>query len=137
MRLRYLIKKELLEMIRQKELLFLIFVAPVLQIIILGYVVSTDIRHVPVGIVNLAAGHKAQQIILRIDHTPLFNVRWKTNLPEDYLAHLKKGTVKAIIVFRDALDKKRTEALDLWIEGLRKKAKVEINDKLLKAIKLN
>jgi ABC-2 type transport system permease protein len=107
MRLRYLIKKELIEMIRQKELLFLIFVAPILQIIVLGYVVSSDIHHVPVGIVNLSKGHKAEQIIQRIDHSPLFRVRWVRNQPEDYLSHLKKGKVKAIIVFRDALNKEK------------------------------
>ena len=107
MRLRYLIKKELIEIVRQKEMLFLIFVAPVLQIIILGYVVSTDIRHVPVGIVNLAKGNKAEQIIQRIGHTPLFRVRWVTRQPVDYLSHFKKGTVKSIIIFREAMDKKR------------------------------
>jgi ABC-2 type transport system permease protein len=106
MRLRYLIKKELIEIVRQKEMLFLIFIAPVLQIIVLGYVVSTDIRHVPVGIVNLSNGHKAEQIIQRIGHTPLFRVRWVTRRPVDYLSHFKKGGVKSIIIFREALDKK-------------------------------
>ena len=61
MKLFYLVKKELIEITRQKELLFLMFVSPVIQIIILGYVISTDIRHVPVGIVNLSRGQAAAQ----------------------------------------------------------------------------
>ena len=40
MRLFYLVKKELIEIIRQKELLPLLFIAPILQIIVLGYVVK-------------------------------------------------------------------------------------------------
>ncbi|MCX6558442.1 MAG: ABC transporter permease [Candidatus Aminicenantes bacterium] len=107
MRLRYLIKKELIEVIRQKELLFLIFVAPILQIIVLGYVISTDIRNIPVGIVNLSRAQTAEQVIQRIRCSPLFNVRQVTRQPEDYLALLKKGTVKSIIIFRDSLDRKR------------------------------
>jgi ABC-2 type transport system permease protein len=107
MKLRYLFKKELLEIIRQKELLFLIFVAPVLQIIILGYVVSTDIRHVPVGIVNLSRGRAAEQMIQRISDSELFRVREVSRQPGDYLSIFKKGKVKAIIVFRDALDRKK------------------------------
>jgi ABC-2 type transport system permease protein len=107
MRLRYLIKKELIEIIRQKELLFLVFVAPILQIIVLGYVISTDISNVSVGIVNLSHGQAVEQAIQRILCNPLFRVRQVTRQPEDYLALLKKGTVKSIIIFRDALDKKR------------------------------
>lgn len=108
MKLFYLIKKELIEITRQKELLFLIFISPVIQIIILGYVISTDIRHVPVGIVNLSKGRAAGQIIQRIRQTPLFRVRFVSDQSQDYLYLLKKGDVKTMLVFRDALDKKRS-----------------------------
>lgn len=107
MRLRYLIKKELIEIIRQKELLFLIFVAPLLQIIVLGYVVSTDIRNIPVGIVNLSRAQAAEQVIQCIRSSPIFSVRQVTRRPEDYLALLKKGTVRSIIIFRDSFDRKK------------------------------
>jgi ABC-2 type transport system permease protein len=107
MRLFYLVKKELIEITRQKELLFLMLVAPVIQIIILGYVISTDIRHVPVGIVNLAPGRAAARIVERVRRSPLFDVRYVSDRSEDYLDRLKKGEVKSILVFREALDKKR------------------------------
>jgi ABC-2 type transport system permease protein len=107
MKLFYLVKKELIEIVRQKELLVLMFIGPVIQIIILGYVISTDIRHVPVGIVNLAKGQAAGQMIERVRRTPLFNVRHESDRSEDYLYLLKKGEVKAMLIFRDALDKKR------------------------------
>ena len=45
MKIFYLVKKELIEIFRQKELLFLMFVGPVIQIIILGYVIIH--RHQP------------------------------------------------------------------------------------------
>ena len=108
MKLFYLVKKELIEIVRQKELLVLMFIAPVIQIIILGYVISTDIRHVPVGIVNLAKGQAAGQIIQRVRQTPLFNVRVLSDRSEDYLYLLKKGEVKTVLIFRDALDKKHS-----------------------------
>jgi ABC-2 type transport system permease protein len=107
MRLFYLIKKELIEAVRQKEQLFLIFASPIIQIVILGYVISTDIRHVPVGIVNLSHGQAAVRIIERVRQSPLFAVRLESRRSEDYLYLLKKGEVKAVLVFRDALDRKR------------------------------
>jgi ABC-2 type transport system permease protein len=108
MKIFYLIKKELIEIFRQKELLVLMFIGPVIQIIVLGYVVSTDIHHIPVGIVNLAKGQAAGQIIQRIRQTPLFRVRIVSDRNEDYLYLLKKGEVTAMLIFRDALDKKKT-----------------------------
>jgi ABC-2 type transport system permease protein len=107
MKVLHLVKKELIEITRQKELLALMFIAPVIQIIILGYVISTDIRHVPVGIVNLSRGQAAEQIIQRIRQTSLFSVRYVSDHSEDYLYRLKKGEVKTVLIFRDALDKKR------------------------------
>ena len=104
MKLFYLVKKELIEITRQKELLFLMFVGPVIQIIILGYVISTDIRHVPVGIVNLSRGQAAARIIERVRRSPLFDVRLESSRSEDYIYPLKKGEVKAMLIFRDALD---------------------------------
>jgi len=105
MRLLYLIKKEFIEIFRQKELLPLLFVAPLLQVIILGYVVKTDIEHIPVEIVNLSHNVHAERIITRIKHTPLFNVNKVSYRNVDSAEVLKKGKVKAIIVFRDSLDK--------------------------------
>jgi ABC-2 type transport system permease protein len=107
MRLLYLIKKELIEAVRQKEQLFLIFASPIIQIVILGYVISTDIRHIPVGIANLSSGRAAVRVIERVRRSPLFDVRLESRRSLDYLYLLKKGEVKAILVFRDALDMKR------------------------------
>jgi ABC-2 type transport system permease protein len=83
------------------------FVSPVIQIIILGYVVSTDVRHVPVGIVNLSRGQAATRIIERVRRSPLFAVRLESSHSEDFIYPLRKGEVKAMLVFRDALDRKR------------------------------
>ena len=101
MRLRYLVKKELIEVLRQKELLFLMFISPVIQIIILGYVVSTDIRHVPVGLVNLSRNQVAERVSERVRRSPLFAVRLESRQGADTLELLKKGRAKAVIVFRD------------------------------------
>ncbi|HOW45392.1 MAG TPA: ABC transporter permease [Candidatus Aminicenantes bacterium] len=110
MKLRYLVKKELIEVMRQKELLFLMFVSPVIQIVILGYVVSTDIRHVPVGLVNLSRNQVAERVSERVRRSPLFAVRFESRRSADYLDLLKQGRAKAIIVFRDPLDRKRSAA---------------------------
>jgi ABC-2 type transport system permease protein len=102
MKLFYLVKKELIEIFRQKELLPLLFIAPLVQIIVLGYVVKTDIEKVPVEIVNLSVNHHSDRIINRISKSPLFDVKDVSYRNKDHIETLKKGDVKAVILFRDS-----------------------------------
>ena len=101
MRLRHLIKKEFIEIFRQRELLPLIFIAPILQIILLGYVVKTDIEHIPVEIVNISSSRHVPQIINRVKNSPLFQVRKVSNRMGENIETLKRGRVRAVIIFRD------------------------------------
>ena len=106
-RLFYMLQKELIEIFRQKEMLFFIFVAPVIQTIILGYVVTTDVKNIPVQIVNLSENKAAHRLISRIDSSPLFDLKRVSVRPEDYMETFKRGKVGAIIVMRDGYEKKR------------------------------
>ena len=105
MKIFYLFKKELLEIFRQKELLAIMFIAPLLQTILLGYVVTTDVKNIPVEIVNLSQSKTAYRIVHRIQSSPLFNVKKISYTPDDYLTQFKKGYVKSVILFRDEQEK--------------------------------
>ncbi len=105
MRIFYLSKKELLEIFRQKEMLAIMFIAPLIQTIILGYVVTTDVKHIPVEIVDLSQSKATSRISHRIQSSPLFDVKKIAYTPEDYLTQFKKGYVKSVIIFRDNLKK--------------------------------
>ena len=105
MRIRYLVKKELIEIFRQKELLPMLFIAPLIMITILGYVVKTDIENLPVDIINLSKNKAAYRIINRIKQSPLFNVKHLFYKNREAVDTLKKGDIKAVIIFRDSLEK--------------------------------
>ncbi|MCD6517625.1 MAG: ABC transporter permease [Candidatus Aminicenantes bacterium] len=104
MRIFYLFKKELIEILRQREMLVLIFIAPILQTIVLGYVVTTDVKNIPVQVVNLSESRAAFRIVNRINHSSLFDVKKVSHSPEDAVSIFKKGTAKAIIVLRDSFE---------------------------------
>ena len=103
-----LLKKEFIEISRQKELFPLIFIAPVIMIILLGYVIKTDIKNVPVEIINLSKNKTTHKIITRINNSPLFNVKNIYSENRNNIKTLKKGRAKAIIIFRDRLNKEST-----------------------------
>lgn len=105
MRIRYLVKKEFIEIFRQKELLPMIFIAPMIMITILGYVVKTDVENLSIDIINLSQNKAAVRIINRLEQSPLFNVRHIYYENRDNVDTLKRGNIKAVIIFRDALEK--------------------------------
>lgn len=105
MRIRYLVRKEFTEIFRQKELLPLLFIAPLLMITLLGYVVKTDIENLPVDVINLSKNKAAYRIINRINRSPLFNLKHVFYENRDTIDTLKMGDVKAVIIFRDSLEK--------------------------------
>lgn len=106
MKLLYLIKKEFIEIFRQREMVMIIFIAPILQTILLGYVVTTDVNNIPVQIVNLSQSETANHISDRIIRSPLFNVKKISLQPDNYQEIFKQGKVKAIIILRDGFIRK-------------------------------
>lgn len=51
-RVREVVRKELLQVVRDPRLLRLVIVAPVLQLLAFGYAVSTDVRHTPTVVID-------------------------------------------------------------------------------------
>jgi len=101
MKILYVIKKEFLEILRQKEMHFMMIVAPIFQLLLLGYIVTTDIKNVPVGIIDLSTKHSSTRIINRIEGSNLFQVKYKSRTNRNVVQELRKGEVKVVVVFRD------------------------------------
>ncbi len=81
MKLFHLVKKELIELSRQKELMPLLFIAPLVQIIVLGYVVRTDINNISLFVQDEIRSEFSQKLISRIDASPLFEIRQVSTEP--------------------------------------------------------
>lgn len=101
MRLFHLIKKETIEIVRQKELLVLLFLAPLIQIIVLGYVVNTEIRNVPIHIIDSTHSRAAARLVDRIAASGLFRIVKTSAAAEDPRDILKTGEAKAVLLIRN------------------------------------
>jgi ABC-2 type transport system permease protein len=97
----HLVRKELLELLRQWEMLAVILIVPVLQIAFLSSVGNTDIRHIPLAIVDLSRLPASLDLANRILSSPLFEVRLRQNAPLDPASLLKSGRVRGVILLRD------------------------------------
>jgi ABC-2 type transport system permease protein len=73
-RLGFLIRKEFQELRRNPRMFPVIFVAPVLQLFVLGYAATTDVKNVPVVVVDGDRSPLSRDLIARFEGSPYFTV---------------------------------------------------------------
>lgn len=73
-RLRTLIWKEFIELRRSPQLLRLVLIAPVIQLTMLGYAATTDIRNVPIGVVDADRSPRSRQLVEQFAASPYFDI---------------------------------------------------------------
>ena len=59
--------KELLVSLRDRRTGVIIFIAPIIQLIIFGYVVTTEIKNLPVGYIDMDDSPLSRRIIETLD----------------------------------------------------------------------
>ncbi|MFQ6618725.1 MAG: ABC transporter permease, partial [Fidelibacterota bacterium] len=77
-RILFLIKKEFKQVFRQKPMILLIFAMPIVQLFLLGYAVSTDIRHLSTVVCDLDISSTSRRLIEKINFTEYFDVKYHT-----------------------------------------------------------
>jgi ABC-2 type transport system permease protein len=95
------VKKEFLHIFRDFRTLIILFGIPVAQILIFGFVVSTDIRDAGVAFLDLSKDDITQKISDKICSSGFFRRVDNLQNYNDIDMVMKKGTVKAVIVFGD------------------------------------
>jgi ABC-2 type transport system permease protein len=73
-RIRALIRKEFLELVRSPQLLRIVIVAPVLQLTLLGYAATTDIRNVPMLVIDGDRSPGSRRLIEQFAASPYFDI---------------------------------------------------------------
>jgi ABC-2 type transport system permease protein len=73
-RLWYLMWKELLELRQDPRLFGVIFIAPIVQLTFLGYAATTDVKNVPMVVVDQDHTPQSRELISRFDASPYFTI---------------------------------------------------------------
>ena len=93
------VKKEFLHIFRDFRTLIILFGIPTAQILIFGFVVSTDIKDAPVAFLDFSKDEVTQKISDRICSSGFFKRIDNLQNYNDIDMVFKKGRVKAVIVF--------------------------------------
>lgn len=90
-RLRVLIWKEFLELRQNPRLFGLVIVAPIIQLTLLGYAATTDVRDVPVIVADGDRTAASRELIARFDASRNFTVIQTVTTVPEVEDHLQRG----------------------------------------------
>jgi len=93
------IKKEFLHIFRDFRTLIILFGIPAAQVLIFGYVVSTDIKDAGIGFLDLAMDENTQKLKDKICASEFFYENAFLSNYDDVDLVFKKGNTKAVIIF--------------------------------------
>jgi ABC-2 type transport system permease protein len=126
-RVLHMVRKELIELRQDPRLFGLVIMAPILQLTLLGYAATTDVRDVPLVVVDADRTSESRELISRFDASQNFVVieslssldevpawldegrAWMAlSIPADYGERLRAGQPVAVQVVADGTDASST-----------------------------
>jgi len=90
-RLGFLIRKELIELRRDPRLFGIVIVAPIIQLTLLGYAATTDVRDVPIVIADGDRSAESRALIERFAASPYFTIVDTVTSVNEVDAFLQRG----------------------------------------------
>mgnify|MGYP000982342639 CR=1 FL=1 len=113
--------KELLQVKRDKKMLVIIFLAPVLQLIFLGYAANMDVTVIHTTVFDQDKTASSREFINELEESGYFRIDYYVNDYEEVTALLNGGkTLVAIVIPRDfekKLNRRETAPLQTLFEG--------------------
>ncbi len=120
-RLLTLIRKEFIQIRRDRRILPLLLLMPVLQLIILGYAVSSDIQHLATVVCDLDGTVESRALTDRFATSGYFDIRYRLRDERRIKALMDAGRVRVGLVipprFAARLARRETATVQLLLDG--------------------
>lgn len=96
-RLFHLIKKEFIHVLREKRLLGIIIIAPILQLIIFGYVATTDVKNISMAVFDQDRTVYSRELVSEFRNSGYFNIKYYANSFRDERELIDSGKIKVAL----------------------------------------
>ena len=117
----HIARKEFIQTFRDKRMLFPLFVVPVIQLVLFGFAVTTDIKHIQIAILDYDKTHESRNVSTLFTHSDYFDVDYFLNSPNEIDELIKKGKIKVVLVipnnFAKNLKSMKQTSLQLILDG--------------------
>lgn len=120
-RLGHMLVKEFIQILRDPRMKAVIFVTPVLQLIVFGYAVTTDITRIPTALADFDQTLETRELVRRFESSGYFRVVRRVSRADALGDLMDRGTVKAALQFEPGfstdLKRARTASVQVLVDG--------------------
>jgi len=96
-RLRHMIRKEFIQVFRNSKMRAIVLVMPLVQSMVFGYAVTTDVKQVTTAIYDQSATPESRDLIDRFIHSGYFSVKTMIRSDREMDELIDQGKAAAII----------------------------------------
>lgn len=120
-RLRYMLRKEFLQTFRDPKMRGLLFFAPLLQLMLFGYAVTTDVRNVRLAVFDLDNSISSRELVARFVESGYFSLVRRLSSDAEVRTTLDRSQALAVLRidagFEQALVAGRTAEAQMIFDG--------------------
>lgn len=98
-RFRSFVIKEFQQIFRDKRTLIILLAIPIVQVLILGYAVTTEVRDVRVAVLDPSNDQLTTDIVSRFAANPYFHIEQQVQTPAEIDRAFEKGNIDLALVF--------------------------------------
>jgi ABC-2 type transport system permease protein len=95
----YMLKKEFKQIFRTKEMIGIIFGIPLIQMIVLGFAITTDVKNIDLMVADFDKSKTSRKIIKAFEHTKEFNLIGYANNVTEIEESIQNWEAKIGLVF--------------------------------------
>ena len=120
-RITVLVWKELIELKEDPDLFGIVIVAPILQLFMLGYAATTDIRDVPLVVADGDRSAASRELVERFDASPNFTIVGVVTSPNEVDPYLERGRAWIALAippgYGEGIERASPQSLQLIADG--------------------
>lgn len=98
-RISAIIIKEMMQLGRDRLTFGMIVMIPLIQLLLFGYAINTDVRNIPIGVVDQSSSAVARLITETVKVTQIVDVIATYNTPKEAQEAIIKGDIRAALIF--------------------------------------
>ena len=120
--IRAMMRKEFLQVFRTREMIMLLVVLPLIQLIVLGYAITTEVKHLKLVVLDQDNSQISRQLIHAFRHTDRFDFKGYVASEEDVGDYLRRWEAQIAIIipvhFQRDLRAGKAPAVQLVLDGI-------------------
>src|SRR3972149_7499386 len=103
-RLASIIRKEFLQILRDKRTLAIVILIPIIQLFLLGYSATSDIRNVPLAVFDQCKCSQSRDLLEAYRNADFFQLKYDVNSHDDIRLLIEKGDIMAGMIIPPDFD---------------------------------